>query len=117
MIDKLQNIILHFEELEQQMIDPALLNNQNKYKEVTREHRRLIPVIDKSKNYISISKQIEEGESILNGEDEDLKKIVKDEIEGLKDDVVRIEEELKILLLPHDPNDDKSIILEIRAGT
>ena len=117
MIDKLQNIILHFEELEQQMIDPALINNQNKYKEVTREHRRLIPVIDKSKNYISISKQIEEGESILNGEDEDLKKIVKDEIEGLKDDVVRIEEELKILLLPHDPNDDKSIILEIRAGT
>ena len=117
MIDKLQNIILHFEELEQQMIDPALLNNQNKYKEVTREHRRLIPVIDKSKNYISISKQIEEGESILNGEDEDLKKIVKDEIEGLKDEVVRIEEELKILLLPHDPNDDKSIILEIRAGT
>jgi len=117
MIDKLQNIILHFEELEQQMIDPALVNNHNKYKEVTREHRRLIPVIDKSKNYISISKQIEEGESILNGEDEDLKKIVKDEIEGLKDDVVRIEEELKILLLPHDPNDDKSIILEIRAGT
>ena len=117
MIDKLQNIILHFEELEQQMIDPALLNNQNKYKEVPREHRSLIPVIDKSKNYISISKQIEEGESILNGEDEDLKKIVKDEIEGLKDDVVRIEEELKILLLPHDPNDDKSIILEIRAGT
>ena len=56
-------------------------------------------------------------DSILNGEDEDLKKIVKDEIEGLKDDVVRIEEELKILLLPHDPNDDKSIILEIRAGT
>ena len=64
MIDKLQNIILHFEELEQQMIDPALINNQNKYKEITREHRRLAPVIDKSKNYISISKQIEEGESI-----------------------------------------------------
>ena len=56
MIDKLQNIILHYEELEKQMIDPALINNQNKYKEVTREHRRLAPVIDKAKNYISISK-------------------------------------------------------------
>ena len=117
MIDKLQNIILHFEELEQKMIDPALINNQNKYKEVTREHRRLSPVIDKSKNYISITKQIEEGESILKGDDEELKIIVKDEIEGLKDNIAKIEDELKILLLPHDPNDDKNIILEIRAGT
>ena len=117
MIDKLQNIILHFEELEQQMIDPALINNQNKYKEITREHRRLAPVIDKSKNYISISKQIEEGESILKGDDEELKIIVKDEIESLKDNIVKIEDELKFLLLPHDPNDDKNIILEIRAGT
>ena len=117
MIDKLQNIILHFEELEKQMIDPSLINNQNKYKEVTREHRRLIPVINKSKNYISTFKQIEEGESILRGEDEDLKKIVKDEIEGLKEEVIKIEGELKVMLLPHDPNDDKNIILEIRAGT
>ena len=54
MIDKLQDIIHHFEELEQQMIDPTLINNQNKYKEVTREHRRLAPVIAKSKKlYIS----------------------------------------------------------------
>jgi peptide chain release factor 1 len=117
MIDKLQDIIHHFEELEQQMIDPTLINNQNKYKEVTREHRRLAPVIAKSKNYISVSKQIEEGESILKGDDEDLKEIVKGEIEDLKDEVVKIEDELKILLLPHDPNDDKNIILEIRAGT
>jgi len=117
MINKLQDIIHHFEELEQQMIDPSLINNQNKYKEVTREHRRLAPVIAKSKNYISVSKQIEEGESILKGNDEDLKEIVKDEIEDLKDEVVKIEDELKILLLPHDPNDDKNIILEIRAGT
>ena len=94
MIDKLQNIILHFEELEEQMIDPALINNQNKYKEVTREHRRLTPVIDKSKNYISITKQIEEGESILKGDDEELKIIVKDEIESLKDNIVKIEDEL-----------------------
>ena len=66
MIDKLKNIILHYEELEQQMIDPTLINNQNKYK-VTREHRSSAPVIEKAKNYISISKEIEEGESILKG--------------------------------------------------
>ena len=117
MINKLQDIIHHFEELEQQMIDPTLINNQNKYKEVTREHRRLSPVVDKSKNYIKIFRQIEEGESILKGDDDDLKEIVRDEIEDLKDKAVKIEDELKILLLPHDPNDDKNIILEIRAGT
>ena len=117
MIDKLQNIILHYEELEQQMIDPTLINNQNKYKEVTREHRRLAPVIEKAKNYISISKQIEEGESILKGNDEELKIIAKDEIDSFKNSIIKIEDELKILLLPHDPNDDKNIILEIRAGT
>ena len=69
------------------------------------------------KIYISIFRQIEEGESILNGDDDDLKEIVRDEIEDLKDEAVKIEDELKILLLPHDPNDDKNIILEIRAGT
>ena len=113
----LQNIILHYEALEQQMIDPTLINNLNKYKEVTREHRRLAPVIEKAKNYISISKQIEEAESILKSNDEELKIIAKDEIDSFKDSIVKIEDELKILLLPHDPNDDKNIILEIRAGT
>ena len=117
MIDKLQELILHFEDLEKQMIDPNLINDQNKYKEVTREHRRLIPIIDKSKQYISIHNQISEDESILEGEDEELKKIVKDEIDDLKSELSQIEDALKILLIPHDPNDDKSIILEIRAGT
>ena len=64
MIDKLQELILHFEDLEKQMIDPNLINDQNKYKEVTREHRRLIPIIDKSKQYISIHNQISEDESM-----------------------------------------------------
>ena len=117
MIDKLQELILHFEDLEKQMIDPNLINDQNKYKEVTREHRRLIPIIDKSKQYISIHNQISEDESILEGEDEELKKIVKDEIDDLKSEASQIEDALKILLIPHDPNDDKNIILEIRAGT
>ncbi|MDP6878181.1 MAG: PCRF domain-containing protein, partial [Candidatus Marinimicrobia bacterium] len=117
MIDKLKENIIYFDDLEKQMIDPSLINNQNKYKEVTREHRRLIPIIEKSKIYISIYDQIDEDESILKGDDDELKNIVKDELDDLKAEANQIEEELKILLLPHDPNDDKNIILEIRAGT
>jgi len=117
MIDKLKEIIVHFDDLEQQMLDPSLINDQNKYKEVTKEHRRLVPIIEKSKKYISIYDQIDEDESILKGDDDELKNIVKDELDDLKGEANQIEDELKILLLPHDPNDDKNIIVEIRAGT
>ena len=117
MIEKLENIILHFEDLEKQMMDPNLINDQNKYKEVTKEHRRLAPVVEKSRDYILIYNQIVEDESILEGDDEELKKIVKDELDDLKHKASKIEDELKIMLLPRDPNDDKNIIVEIRAGT
>ena len=117
MIEKLENIILHFEDLEKQMMDPHLINDQNKYKEVTKEHRRLAPVVEKSHDYILIYNQIVEAESILEGDDEELKKIVKDELNDLKHKASKIEDELKIMLLPRDPNDDKNIIVEIRAGT
>ena len=117
MIEKLEKIILHFEDLEKQMTDPNLINDQNKYKDITKEHRRLTPVVEKSRDYISIYNQITEDESILEGDDEELKKIVKDELEDLKNQASGIEDELKILLLPRDPNDDKNIIVEIRAGT
>ena len=72
MIEKLENIILHFEDLEKQMMDPHLINDQNKYKEVTKEHRRLAPVVEKSRDYILIYNQIVEDESILEGDDEEL---------------------------------------------
>ena len=117
MIEKLENIILHFKDLEKQMMDPHLINDQNKYKEVTKEHRRLAPVVEKSRDYILIYNQIVEDESILEGDDEELKKIVKDELDDLKHKASKIEDELKIMLLPRDPNDDKNIIVEIRAGT
>ena len=98
MIEKLEKIILHFEDLEKQMTDPNLINDQNKYKEITKEHRRLTPVVEKSRDYISIYNQITEDESILEGDDEELKKIVKDELEDLKNQASGIEDELKILL-------------------
>ena len=89
MIEKLEKIILHFEDLEKQMTDPNLINDQNKYKDITKEHRRLTPVVEKSRDYISIYNQITEDESILEGDDEELKKIVKDELEDLKNQATR----------------------------
>ena len=117
MIDKLREIIIHFESLETQMLDPDLMNDQTRYTEVAKEHRRLAPIVEKSKVYIATQEQIDDDNEILAGDDVELKDIAQAEIEELQADLEKQEEELKLLLIPHDPTDDKNTILEIRAGT
>ena len=117
MIDKLKGIIAHFESLELKMADPNLVNDQKLYTESAREHRRLSPIVEKSNQFIKITNQVEDDNNILNSDDKDLKEIVKAEIEDLQISLEKLEKELKVLLLPHDPTDDKNTIIEIRAGT
>ena len=117
MIDKLKGIIAHFESLELKMADPNLVNDQKLYTESAREHRRLSPVVEKSNQFIKITNQIDDDINILNSDDKDLKEIAKAEIDDLQISLEKLEKELKVLLLPHDPTDDKNTIIEIRAGT
>ena len=117
MIDKLKEIISHFKSLEKKMADPSLINDQKLYTEMAREHRRLSPIVEKSNQFISVSNQLNDDIEILKSDDNDLKEIAKTEIEELNKDLEKLEKELKILLLPHDPTDDKNTIIEIRAGT
>jgi len=117
MIDKLKEIIVHFESLELKMADPNFVNDQKLYTESAREHRRLSPIVEKSNQFIKITNQVEDDNNILNSDDKDLKEIVKAEIEDLQISLEKLEKELKVLLLPHDPTDDKNTIIEIRAGT
>lgn len=117
MIDKLKEIIAHFKSLEKKMADPGRINDQKLYTEMAREHRRLSPIVEKSNQYVSISNQLNDDIEILKSDDNDLKEIAKAEIEGLNKELEKLEKELKILLLPHDPTDDKNTIIEIRAGT
>ena len=117
MIDKLKEIIVHFESLELKMADPNVINDQKLYTESAREHRRLSPIVEKSHQFIKITNQIDDDINILNSDDKDLKEIVKAEIEDLQISLEKLEKELKVLLLPHDPTDDKNTIIEIRAGT
>ena len=117
MINKLKEIIVHFKSLETQMLDPELMNDQNRYTEMAKEHRRLGPIVEKSKVYISIQEQIDDDNEILAGDDDELKDIAQAEIQELQEALQSQEEKLKVLLLPHDPTDDKNTILEIRAGT
>ena len=117
MINKLKDIISHFDLLEKQMVKPDLINDQNRYTELAKEHSRLKPVILKAKEYLIIQKNIDDDKEILSGDDEELKNIAQSELEGLEKSLLNLEEELKVLLLPHDPTDDKNTIIEVRAGT
>ena len=117
MIDKLKEIITHFQSLENKMADTSLINDQKLYTEMAKEHRRLSPIVEKSNQYLIIADQIEDDLVILDSNDKDLKDIAKSEIEDLEQSLAKLEDELKILLLPHDPTDDKNTIIEIRAGT
>ena len=117
MINKLKDIISHYDLLEEQMVEPDLVNNQNRYTELAKEHSRLKPVILKAKEYLIIQKNIDDDKEILSGDDEELKNIAQSELDGLEKSLLNLEEELKVLLLPHDPTDDKNTIIEVRAGT
>ena len=117
MIDKLKEIITHFQSLENKMADTSLINDQKLYTEMAKEHRRLSPIVEKSNQYLIIADQIQDDLVILDSNDKDLKDIAKSEIEDLEQSLAKLEDELKILLLPHDPTDDKNTIIEIRAGT
>ena len=117
MREKLQAIIEKHAHLAEQMTDPDIYGNQEKLTAIAKEHSTLENVVSVGKEYISVLDQIADDEDILEGDDEELKQIAQEELDELETRLITLEEKLKVLLLPKDPNDDKNLILEIRAGT
>ena len=117
MREKLDSIIKRYTILSEKMSDPKIYSDQSKLTPIAKEHSSLEQIVNVGKKYISISNQILDDKNIIKGNDEDLKQIALEEINELEKALISKEEELKILLLPKDPNDDKNLILEIRAGT
>ncbi|MFL3008476.1 MAG: peptide chain release factor 1 [Candidatus Neomarinimicrobiota bacterium] len=117
MREKLESIIKRHTILSEQMSDPKIYSDQSKLTPIAKEHSSLEEIVIVGKRYISINDQILEHKDIIKGDDEDLKEIALEEVDELEKTLITIEEDLKVLLLPKDPNDDKNLILEIRAGT
>tara|TARA_B100000029_G_scaffold504654_1_gene583881 strand:+ start:203 stop:1273 length:1071 start_codon:yes stop_codon:yes gene_type:complete len=117
MINKLKNILKRYDELAVLMSQPDALNDKNKFAEMAKEHSNLTSIVEKSKIYIKKYNQLKDDEGILSGNDKELIDLVREEITYLKEELNELENELKILLIPRDPNDDKNTILEIRSGT
>ena len=117
MREKLQTIIDKHTLLSEQMTDPEIFNDQKKLTTIAKEHSSLEDVVTVGKDYLIVLQNIDDDRSILESDDSELKEIAQEELIELESRKVVLEEELKILLLPRDPNDDKNLILEIRAGT
>ena len=117
MKDKLQTIIDKHSLLSEQLADPEIFNDQKKLTTTAKEHSALEDVVNVGKEYLAVLQNIEDDKSILNGDDAELKEIAQEELTELESRKDKLESDLKILLLPRDPNDDKNLILEIRAGT
>jgi len=115
--EKLQAIIEKHAHLAEQMTDPDIYGNQEKLTAIAKEHSTMENVVSVGKEYISVLDQIADDKDILEGDDEELKQIAQEELDELETRLITLEEKLKVLLLPKDPNDDKNLILEIRAGT
>ena len=114
---KLEAIIAKHAHLAEQMADPEIYGNQDKLTPIAIEHSAMEGIVNVGKVYISVLDQIADDKEILDGDDEDLKEIVQEELGELEAQQEKLEEEIKVLLLPKDPMDNKNLILEIRAGT
>jgi len=115
--DKIKTIISRQEKLSELLADPVVMNDQNKLKVTAKEHSQLSPIVLKGREYLDVLKQIADDEDILNGNDAELKEIAQEELSELKVKMDTLESDLKVMLIPKDPNDDKNTIVEIRAGT
>ncbi|HAN19667.1 MAG: peptide chain release factor 1 [Bacteroidetes bacterium GWC2_33_15] len=117
-LDKLEGIRLRFEEVGQLITDPATINDMKKYVKLNKEYRDLEPLIDAYKEYKNILSNVTSAKEIIATEkDEDLREMAKVELNELEQKIDPLEENIKLLLLPKDPQDTKNAIVEIRAGT
>ncbi len=117
MFEKLTEIENKYEKITQALTDPKTLSNREEFMRYSKEQAELEPIITKLREYKSIIHQIEEAEEILKSGDGELKELAEEELQTLKKIKPQVEQELKLLLLPKDPRDEKNVILEIRAGT
>lgn len=117
MFDRLEDLVLRYEEVMNLLSEPDVANDNARFRALMKEQSDLAPIVEAYKQYAAHKQNIEDSLALLEEEtDEEMKELAKEELNESKAEVERLEQELKILLLPKDPNDDKNVIVEIRAG-
>jgi peptide chain release factor 1 len=118
MFERLDQIEARYEELTQALASPEIMNDSARYQKTAKAHSEIMPVVDKYREYKDLKRGIAESRAMLVDEtDADMRAYAEEELAKLEPRITTVEEELKVLLLPKDPNDEKNVILEIRAGT
>ena len=117
MFDKLEDLLHHYEELMNTLSEPDVANDANRFRKLMKEQSDLTPIVEAFREYKKSKQAIEDALVMLDEEsDEEMKELAKEELNEAKANVAELEDKLKILLLPKDPNDDKNVIIEIRGG-
>ena len=117
MFDKLEQVEQKYRELEALLSEPDIFQDMERYQKLTRERAKLTSLVENYQHYKKISEEIEGNKELLHGDDDAIKELAKEEIAALKKEREGLEENLRLMLLPKDPRDEKNVILEIRAGT
>jgi peptide chain release factor 1 len=117
MFDRLEQLETRYNELSTQLSDPAIVNDQENYRKVSKQHRDLEETVEKFRIYRTLKQGIADAKAMLLETDAEIRAMAEDEIAQLEPRLTAVEEEIKVLLLPKDPNDDKNIVIELRAGT
>ena len=117
MFDKLEDLLIRFEEIMSELNEPNVTDDQNRFRKLMKEQSDLQPLVDAYKEYKACKQTEADSLEMLEAEsDEEMRELLKEELSDAKKRIEELEEKLKILLLPKDPNDDKNVIVEIRAG-
>jgi peptide chain release factor 1 len=118
LIDKLRTVEARYDDLTQQLADPAVVSDSKRYQKTAKAHSDLGELVSKFREYKELERGISDTQAMVREEtDLELKAMAEEELASLEDRLVKCEQEMKLLLLPKDPNDDRNVILEIRAGT
>jgi peptide chain release factor 1 len=118
MLERLQQIVDAYDQLTARLGDPAVLADQKEYARLAKEHSAQSPLAEKARQYLSDLAALAEAKEMLHAEkDPEMRELASDEVRELEERIPALEDELKVMMLPSDPNDDKNIIVEIRGGT
>lgn len=117
MFDRLEDLVVRFQEIMEELNDPSVVNDQERFRKLMKEQNDLAPIVEAYKEYKACKQSVEDSLTMLEEEsDEEMRELAKEELNDSKARIEELEQEMKILLLPKDPNDDKNVIVEIRAG-
>ena len=117
LLDKLDGLEARFQEVSLLITDPSVIADMKRFVKLNREYRDLEPVVAARKEYIQLKKSIEEARELMSESDSEMRQMAREELDAASERLPRLEEEIKQMLIPADPQDDKDVIMEIRGGT